>query len=1706
MLKKIWVKSFLIFGLASSWFFTPFPSYAIYNEKPFFLTEAIIYNVRESLTHYARVHQENKKVLASALENIPIDALQKPPSRKVLKDTHALAQFLSQTIGEGILSTTRILIERGESLLQTDFLAFIRAVDRKIFTPRPTSPLLTENQKDSARLLLERVRDLVDITNLFSPSEISQIENGQMSEELLNALVERVSAQLPELQQVIREVRTEREVQTRETQVVVDQQRIQELQNLIAQLQQKQNADFQALSQSVALSNKIDNITNVTITNPVFSAGAITDADVPDSITASNYLPLGGGTLSGNFFANASAALYASSTLQVTGNARFYGSLTVDGSTNLGSVSFSSSNVVGDQTVGGDLSVSGGDINLGTGSATTTLTSAGGKLGIGTTSPAQLLSVQGNALFSGNINAANITATGTLSLTGTSGTSTIASGQGFTIGGSKFVVQQGSGYVGIGTSTPSSPLHISSSQDSGILIIENYGADSGFTPAVAGFSAGGTISSPIATAANQDLLFLGGRGYQTETGAFGAGSKAAIRFRSAENWTSTAQGANIRFETTANGTTARTVKMTLTDAGNLGIGTTSPSEQLAISNRLYVGGSGTSTVENNLQVRGTLQTGTGSIFLGSNFLNFNQATSLNFGGAATINLPVSTSALTIATPGVNHLFINSNNNRIGFNTNNPALDFDIAYANARLKNPTAGNSPTSFQITDNTNTYTVNYEIKSGSSLSSSGLDPGDASVKLLTSNKWHVYDDNNFVSRFTVLKSGNVGVGSTTPGAKLSVAGTSLFDGLATFYNALFGNITATGTLNVSGLTTLGNASTSQISSTGSAYLATSGGSVGIGTTSPAEQLAIANRLYVGGTGTSTIENNLKIQGTLQVGTNSTFITQNTVNGVNSIFSTSVRSPSFAALAGDGNALTLSTNNVATQVNAGSVSITAGNGYSALNGSNGGAVSLTAGSNPAAGSSGGAITLTGATGFGVYNGGPVTITGGNGANASNRTGGALTFTAGQNGSGTTGASLTLSGGFGSAGSSNGYGGSIALVAGTGNGTDETAAPPANVTIKGGTRNTGSGGGGNILLVPDGSGTQSGKVGIGTSTPWGSLSIELNSTISNSATPLFVIGDSGTSSPYVYVSGANGFFGLGTSTPSKLLSVHGDSLFSGNISAANITATGTLNATGLFTFTNASGTQLTTTGSTYLATSGGNVGIGTNAPVNKLTVSGNSNISGNLGIGSAAASPSVPLHVRTGASTVKLRLEEPFEGTIDFSPSLSLPGDATIAFANSDGTRWSNIAHMTSSQVSDTYSINHANGFGILIDGSGRKFGVGTTTPSSTLSVHGNALISGNLTVANLTATGTVTVGSLGTTTVTNLQVTNTSTSTFAGFIDVNGTGTNATSTFAGNLWVKGALQTGSGSIYFDTNSIRASNGAFVLDSTSTSTLSHLALTGRVTMAGLSTDSLTIGIPGVICLDSNNELRKLAGVATCIVSSRDYKENIMDFSNGLKWVRELRPVTFDYKENGQPSLGFIAEEVDQVSPLLSVRNAAGKVYSVRYELIPAVLTKAVQELDEKLLSLEEMVSSMNVSGSVEAVKAWLESMKVYVEDGLVRLRNLVAENLTATVANVLNLKIGTAENPTGVTIYDKTTKQPYCLIMDNGQLQSIPGECSSVVNNGQHTSDSSSTTTETPTAIEPLSGPSQAPPPPPGMSSSSEPSTATSTEETSHLPSPSDPS
>jgi hypothetical protein len=71
---------------------------------------------------------------------------------------------------------------------------------------------------------------------------------------------------------------------------------------------------------NIALSNRIDQLTGTSLSNiTVNGVLGITDADIPDGITASNYLPITGGILSGDFtFGNATSTNFFATTASST--------------------------------------------------------------------------------------------------------------------------------------------------------------------------------------------------------------------------------------------------------------------------------------------------------------------------------------------------------------------------------------------------------------------------------------------------------------------------------------------------------------------------------------------------------------------------------------------------------------------------------------------------------------------------------------------------------------------------------------------------------------------------------------------------------------------------------------------------------------------------------------------------------------------------------------------------------------------------------------------------------------------------------------------------------------------------------------------------------------------------------------------------------------------------------------------------------------------------------------------------------------------------------------------------------------------------------------------------------------------------------------------------------------------------------------------
>lgn len=140
------------------------------------------------------------------------------------------------------------------------------------------------------------------------------------------------------------------------------------------------------------------------------------------------------------------------------------------------------------------------------------------------------------------------------------------------------------GSVGIGTTNPASTLNVSSSSAGTTVLVDSYGT--GTPPQLSGRAARGTASAPTATQNADAIFFSGGRGYTP--GGFTTSSSAGMYVLAAENFTNTAQGAILTFETTPIGsdTSARAERMRISSSGVVGIGTTAPTS----ASKLDVGG------------------------------------------------------------------------------------------------------------------------------------------------------------------------------------------------------------------------------------------------------------------------------------------------------------------------------------------------------------------------------------------------------------------------------------------------------------------------------------------------------------------------------------------------------------------------------------------------------------------------------------------------------------------------------------------------------------------------------------------------------------------------------------------------------------------------------------------------------------------------------------------------------------------------------------------------------------------------------------------------------------------------------------------------------------------------------------------------------------------------------------------------------------
>ncbi len=158
---------------------------------------------------------------------------------------------------------------------------------------------------------------------------------------------------------------------------------------------------------------------------------------------------------------------------------------------------------------------------------------------------------------------------------------------------------------------------------------------------------------------------------------------------------------------------------------------------------------------------------------------------------------------------------------------------------------------------------------------------------------------------------------------------------------------------------------------------------------------------------------------------------------------------------------------------------------------------------------------------------------------------------------------------------------------------------------------------------------------------------------------------------------------------------------------------------------------------------------------------------------------------------------------------------------------------------------------------------------------------------------------------------------------------------------------------------------------------------GNLNVAGLvSLTSLGIAGSQPLCL---NSIRQIAACS----SSLRYKTNLAPYRHGLDFIARLQPISFTWKDGGMLDLGFGAEDVAKVDPLLAVYDKDGRVEGVKYDRISAVLVNAVKEQQTQITLLRD--ENQRLTQQSDAFKAQMTKQAEEFKAQLAALQSRLAQ-------------------------------------------------------------------------------------------------------------------
>jgi len=164
------------------------------------------------------------------------------------------------------------------------------------------------------------------------------------------------------------------------------------------------------------------------------------------------------------------------------------------------------------------------------------------------------------------------------------------------------------------------------------------------------------------------------------------------------------------------------------------------------------------------------------------------------------------------------------------------------------------------------------------------------------------------------------------------------------------------------------------------------------------------------------------------------------------------------------------------------------------------------------------------------------------------------------------------------------------------------------------------------------------------------------------------------------------------------------------------------------------------------------------------------------------------------------------------------------------------------------------------------------------------------------------------------------------------------------------------------------------------------ASTIRIGVQGTQARTFVAGISGSPITGTSVVVSGVGRLGT-VASSQRFKDDIKPMDKASEAILALKPVTFHYKKevdpDGIPQFGLVAEQVEEVNPDLVARDEKGKVYTVRYDAVNAMLLneflrehRKVQEQGATIIELKSSASKQ------EATIAQLNSTVAQQQKGM----------------------------------------------------------------------------------------------------------------------------